>query len=140
MKITLLIIILFLIGFISDIFLQIFSTKSLFKPFWKRYGSFVGAIIAGILTLIIGLMVIPISFEIFKFLKLSTTTWTFVLFSTALAFVMGVIIDVYTNRGDWLGPTLRLWYDTQGEDKAALWSGGLTFSFVVFIATVLMKK
>ena len=76
-----------------------------------------------------------LSIGIYNFFGLNVKSMSFVLFSTALAFVLGVIIDVLANRGDWLGPTFRKWYDTMGVTDAAMWSGGLTFAFTAFIAS-----
>lgn len=140
MNLTLLIS-LFLIGFISDIILQILAqyseTIGYFQPFWQEYTPIGAAIIAGLITLIFGGLFFLLALTIFQYLGLNSKTWTFVIFSTALAFVLGFLIDVYTNRGDWLGSAFRLWYDQMGATYAGLWSGGLTFAFTaMFISTL----
>jgi hypothetical protein len=137
------VVILFLIGFVSDLVLQAigpsYPTINLFEPFWRKYGPIKAAAIAGLITLVFGGLFLIAAKLLYNFLNLQVDSWSFILFATALAFILGVVIDIYTNRGDWLGPEFRLWYDTMGETDAALWTGGLTFAFTVFVALVIIK-
>lgn len=138
---SLLIVILFLIGFISDLFLQWFAQWSektnYFRPFWQDYTPIGAAIIAGLITLIFGGLFFLIALGIFRVLGLNDKSIAFVFFSTALAFVLGYLIDIFTNRGDWLGSSFQLWYSKMGATDAGLWSGGLTFAFVAVIVSTL---
>ena len=131
--------VLFLTGFFGDIGTQLVAKRSpttnLFVPYWQKFGTFGAAIIAGGLTLIFGGLFFLIALELYNILKLSTKSWSFVLFATSLAFVLGVVADVITNYYNCI-PTLRLWYDTMGATNASLWSGGLTFAFVAFITAL----
>ena len=132
-------IVLFAIGFVSDLTMQLiknsFPRVALFDPYWQYYTPFPAAIIAGIITLVFGGLFLLMSIAIYKGLKLETKSLSFFLFSVSLAVVLGVILDVLTNYNNWLGYPLRKWYDTMGATDASLWSGALTFLFVSILAT-----
>lgn len=131
--------VLFLTGFIGDIGTQLVAksqpTVNLFAPYWDRFGPFGAAVIAGGITLVFGGLFLLAAIAIYNALGLETKSWSFVFFATALAFVLGVIGDVITNRNNYI-PPLRLWYDQMGATNAAMWSGGLIFTFVAFITSV----
>lgn len=142
------IIVLFLIGFIGDLILQgmaelppsiqILRDVRLYQPFWDDIGRFNAAIKAGMITFFFGGLFILIAYLIWRVLGLRTNTLSFILFATALAYCLGVILDVYTNRNNWLGPKFRVWYDGMGEERAAIWSGGFAFAITVFVALIIL--
>lgn len=139
---AMLLVILFLVGFMSDLVVQQVGKHvyqvGLFEPFWQKYGPIGAAAIAGGITVLVGGIFLLISGMIYRYYDLEMKSWSFVLFSTALAYVLGTILDVWTNRGNWI-PSLRKWYDGMGEENASIWSGGLPFAFAVFVATTLAK-
>lgn len=142
MNTTLLIaLVLFLTGFISDLIVQVAAGWSeqinLFRPYWDRYGTIGAAIIAGFISLIFGGLFLLLAIEIYRILDLQIG-YDFIFFSTALGFVLGYIGDVIVNRYNLFGPTLRKWYDGMGIEKAGLWSGGLTFAFIAFVASTVL--
>lgn len=133
---------LFLIGFFGDLgtqFVAKFSERTnLFSPFWEKYGPVPAACVAGGITLFFGVIIYATAKCIYDYFKLATNGWSFVLFATAMGFAMGVVIDVIINRYN-LIPTLRKWYNGMGDENAAMWSGGLTFAFTMFVLNVALN-
>jgi hypothetical protein len=127
---------LFFIGLFGDLGTQLvakFSEKTnLFSPFWEAYGPLPAAVIAGFITLGFGIIIYSIALAFYNMLGLKNDGWSFILFATSLGFSIGVVIDIFVNRYN-LIPTLRKWYDGMGETNAAMWSGGLTFAFTMFV-------
>lgn len=131
-------VVLFLTGFLGDLGAQILARWSpkveLFRNYWSEYGSLRAAIIAGFITLLFGGLMFLLTLALFKKFLLDTRTWLFILFATCIGFVFGVVVDLAANRQDWI-PSLRNWYNGMGDVNAALWSGGLTFAFVMFVTS-----
>ena len=132
--------VLFLTGFVGDIGTQLFAKVSpkaeLFRDYWDEYGKFGAAVIAGLITLVFGGMMFLLALALYEYaFRLETKSWSFVLFATAVGFILGVVVDLLANREDWI-PSLRKWYSTVGDTEACLWSGGLTFAFVTFCTSV----
>lgn len=144
------VIILFLIGFIGDFALQgmaqlppclqILRDIKLYQPFWEDVGRFNAALKAGMITLVYGGAFILVAGLIWSLLGLRFNTLSFILFATALAYCLGVILDIFTNRNNWLGPEFRVWYDGMGEERAAIWSGGFAFAVTVFVALMILIR
>lgn len=149
MIIIIILILLFLIGFISDIILQYLGTKNkkinLFKPYWDYYGKFNAAIVAGIISMVFGMFFLLISIGLYKLIYSSSVySLSFVIFSSIMAFILGIIFDILCNYNNWFGKIFRNWYDEMGVINASLWSGGLTFSFLnistLLITSILIRK
>lgn len=139
-------IVLFLSGFIGDIGTQIFAkfihphgNASLFDDYWKSYGRIGAATTAGLITLVFGGLMFLLALSLYEYgFQLDSTDskgWTFVFFATCVGFILGMVADILTNRQNWI-PSLRSWYDGVGETTATLWSGGVTFAFVLFITAL----
>lgn len=141
-----LLVILFLVGFISDLVTQQVakrsSTVALLGPYWEKYTPIGAALIAGIITLGIGGFIIYVTMKFFDLLKLPINMTSgpeatlFILAASSFGFIIGMIADLATNRSPSFLPSLDLWYDNVGESFATLWTGGLAFSFTVFVALV----
>ncbi len=137
--------VLFLIGFVGDIFTQFFAkfinphgSAALYNDFWSKYGRLGAAATAGLITLLFGGMMFILALALYEYgLRLNSKDqgWTFILFATAIGFLFGVLLDILANRGNW-DPSMKKWYDGMGESGAAMWSGGLTFALVLFITAV----
>jgi len=129
-------VILFLVGFVSDLILQKtpgVPAIELLKPFWDQYGTYGSAALAGLTTLGAGLVVLTLSYLFFTVMGVQSNPWAYLLMTLAIAFVFGFFIDIMMNRDNWFGPSLRRWYDGMGEVNAAMW-GGLALVFTVGIA------
>ena len=147
-------VILFLVGFFGDLILQgmarlppsnqILEDVRLYIPFWQEHGTMGAAVKAGFITLFYGGLFLLAAYLVWRYvLKLNPRGWPFIIFATAVAYCLGVVLDVYTNRGDWLGPSFRTWYDGMGEERATVWSGGFAFavtSFATLVAIMYLTK
>ena len=141
-------VLLFFIGFFGDLATQVVAKFSVlpkyfreinaFSPFWEAHGPLLAAVIAGFITMFFGGIIYLTSVGVYNYFNLNTKGWSFILFSTMLGFVMGVIIDLIVNRNN-LIPTLRKWYTQMGDENAALWSGGLTFAFAAFVSAFILS-
>jgi len=139
---TFIILISFIIGLASDIGLQLFSKTgwiheiNLLDPFWEEYGPIKGALAAGLTTMIAGTLAVVLALVVFNWLNLSRKTYLFILVSVCIGFLIGVFGDIWINRSNLFGHSLRMWYDGVGENKGALW-GGIAIAFVVLLSTII---
>lgn len=131
-------IVLFLTGFLGDFGTRFVAryqpTVNLFEPFWREYGVMGAATFAGMLTLVFGGLFFLVALGIFRAFKLNDKSWAFIIFATAVGYILGMIGDVITNYTNAI-PSLRKWYDGMGATRAGMWSGGFTFAFTAFIAS-----
>ena len=121
----------FMIGFVSDVVLQYIPSyhTSLLVPFWEEHGSLMGAVYAGLTTLIGGALLL----EVLNMLQITELCPAIV-----VAFLLGMVIDLLINKSQ-LFPSLNVWYDNIGTWEAAAW-GGLALVFVQLFSIFLIKQ
>ena len=136
MNIKLFIIVNFLVGFFSDIFLNIISYRTSYLQSLKKYFNNLSVIRAGIyagLTIISGLIPTILIYKIFTN-KYVPTTYNDLLYFVIITFIVGYIYDIFLERINAF-PDLDEYYKIYGS---GLW-GALAFVFSVIVSFFIIK-
>ena len=126
----------FILGFISDGFLNLFSQKfksfSSLKPYFKHYGTLPAMIYAGLTVMIVGLIMITFYAAITKqFGKLTINVHS--IYFLILSFLFGFIFDIIINKAGIFGNLLDKYYYAVTDIGSAI-LGGLALLFTTFIS------
>ncbi len=115
----------FIIGFISDIFLNIMSRYNVTEiissllPYFKENGVFKSSLLAGLTTYVSALITLRIFGK-----------------SIIGSFIVGYILDIIIDRTNIFGDSLKPYYKIAG---AGFW-GGVAIMFAMIVSLFVLKK
>ena len=127
----------FLIGVVSDLVLQNMSGYyiRLLQPFWNAYGDLTAASLAGVTTLIGGLLIVYLMSVFFQNLVIGSMPY--IINGVIISIIIGFALDLGINFSG-IFPSLRLWYTTLGPYEAGFW-GALALVFV-FVSGIYLNS